>query len=120
MVTRQHLEVRLVPAVPTHPTPFPHRRGRLALSRPGLDLPSWLIPDGYRQYLGSDELADNGGAAGLDIYAGDDDLTDMNTVNETGKWAGRFLYRTHEQGTDGAVSVVRPVRARQPCPRRAS
>ena len=66
----------------------------------------WIIPDGFRQYHVSDEIDDLGGGGGLDIYAGVDDLTDMNTVNETGKWAGRFLYRTHEQDTNGAVSVV--------------
>jgi len=66
----------------------------------------FLIPQGYRQYLVSDETADLGGGAGLDIYAGADDLTDMNTTNETGKRAGRYLYRTHEVGNDGAVSVI--------------
>jgi secreted PhoX family phosphatase len=30
----------------------------------------------------------------------------MNTFNETGVHAGRFLYRTHETGTNGAVSVT--------------
>ena len=30
----------------------------------------------------------------------------MNTVNETGKQAGRYLYRTHEVDDLGAVSVV--------------
>jgi secreted PhoX family phosphatase len=43
----------------------------------------------------------------LDIYGdGVDDLTDMNTVNETGQQAGRYLYRTHEVGANGALSVV--------------
>lgn len=66
----------------------------------------WIIPDGFSQYLVSDEINDLGGGGGLDIYPGVDDLTDMNTVNETGKFAGRYLYRTHERGADGAVSVV--------------
>lgn len=57
------------------------------------------IPAGYTQTLLADETL-------LDIYAGADDLTDMNTVNETGRQAGRFLYRTHEVGSNGAVSVV--------------
>lgn len=65
----------------------------------------WIIPDGYRQYLISDEVADLGGGPGLDIYD-PDDLTDMITANETGKAAGRYLYRTHEVGSNGAVSVV--------------
>lgn len=34
------------------------------------------------------------------------DLWDMNTVNETGREPGRFLYRTHEIGAGAAVSVT--------------
>jgi secreted PhoX family phosphatase len=34
------------------------------------------------------------------------DVPDMNTLNENGPQAGRFLYRTHETGTNGAVSVT--------------
>jgi hypothetical protein len=65
----------------------------------------WVIPKGYKQYIVSDE-------SHLDIYPNASDLNDMNTVNETGKRAGRYLYRTHEvrPGADpylgGAVSVV--------------
>jgi hypothetical protein len=62
------------------------------------DMP-FKIPAGYRQYKVSDERD-------LDIYPGVDDLDDMNSVNETGKHAGRFLYRTHEVDNGGAVSVV--------------
>ena len=74
----------------------------------------WLIPEGYVQSIVSDE-------SGLDIYVGND-WNDMNTVNETGKQAGRYMYRTHEVrggatgddrnslrndgGSGGAVSVV--------------
>ena len=74
----------------------------------------WKIPEGYRQYIVSDE-------SDLDLYV-DSDWNDMNTVNETRKHAGRFLYRTHEVrpngpgddansvrndgGSGGAVSVV--------------
>ncbi len=36
--------------------------------------------------------------------AGFPDLSDMNTVNETGTQVGRFLYRTHETGSNAAVS----------------
>ncbi len=57
-----------------------------------------VVPEGYTQSLLMDET-------GLDIYAGDD-LTDMNTVNETGPHAGRYLYRTHEVDQNGALSVV--------------
>jgi hypothetical protein len=67
----------------------------------------WVIPQGYRQIIVSDESA-------LDIYAGMSDWGDMNTVNETKKHAGRYMYRTHEvrPGADlnafygGAVSVI--------------
>jgi uncharacterized protein len=34
------------------------------------------------------------------------DVPDMNTLNENGPEAGRFLYRTHETGSNGAVSVT--------------
>ena len=59
----------------------------------------FVIPNGFTQQLVVDETQ-------LDIYVGDDDLTDMNTVNETGPMAGRFLYRTHEVGSNGSLSVV--------------
>jgi hypothetical protein len=59
----------------------------------------FVIPTGYSQSLVVDE-------ATFDIYGGVADLTDMNTVNETGRWAGRYLYRTHEVGSNGSVSVV--------------
>jgi secreted PhoX family phosphatase len=60
----------------------------------------FVIPEGYTQQLLVDETT-------LDIYGGGiDDLTDMNTVNETGPKAGRYLYRTHEVGTNGSVSVI--------------
>lgn len=59
-----------------------------------------VAPEGFTQRLVADETA-------LDIYGGGtDDLTDMNTVNETGRHAGRYLYRTHEVGSNGALSVV--------------
>lgn len=59
-----------------------------------------IAPEGFTQELVMDET-------GLDIYGGGvDDLTDMNTVNETGPQAGRYLIRTHEVGANGAVSVV--------------
>lgn len=73
----------------------------------------WVIPAGFVQSIVSDENS-------LNIYVGND-WNDMNTVNETGKLAGRYLYRTHEVrakgddprnslridgGSGGAVSVV--------------
>jgi hypothetical protein len=63
----------------------------------------WKLPVGFTQAIVSDETD-------LNIYdGGRDDWHDMNTVNETGPQAGRFLYRTHEvRGVPegGAVSVV--------------
>ena len=63
-----------------------------------------LIPEGFVMFKVSDETD-------LNIYGTGDgrdpaDRTDMNTVNETGRQAGRFLYRTHEVDECGAVSVV--------------
>src|SRR4030065_378939 len=49
----------------------------------------WVIPKGYVQSIVSDE-------SDLDIYVAKD-WPDMNTVNETGKHARRYLYRTHEE-----------------------
>lgn len=79
-----------------------------------LNTTPWVIPEGYSQSIISDEND-------LNIYVGTD-WYDMNTVNETQKQAGRYLYRTHEvrggaigndgnslrvDGTSGgAVSVV--------------
>lgn len=34
------------------------------------------------------------------------DVPDMQTLNETGAHAGRYLYRTHELGSNGGVSVT--------------
>ena len=70
----------------------------------------WKLPKGFTQTVVSSE-------SDLNIYpAGRDDWNDMNTVNETGKMAGRYMYRTHEvrlgRGDDvvdaigGTVSVV--------------
>lgn len=66
----------------------------------------WKLPKGYIQKVVSNET-------NLNVYdGGRDDWPDMNTVNETGPMAGRFLYRTHElrfpgnQPVGGALSVV--------------
>ncbi|MGD9297872.1 MAG: DUF839 domain-containing protein, partial [Chromatiales bacterium] len=73
-----------------------------------LDTRPFMIPAGFSQRILSDETR-------LDIYRGND-WTDMQVLNETGKDAGRYLYRTHEvrrhndrlrDGREGgAVSVV--------------
>jgi sugar lactone lactonase YvrE len=67
----------------------------------------WIVPAGFTQSIVSDESA-------LNIYS-NNDWSDSNTVNETGKQLGRYLYRTHEVSprassletyTGGAISVV--------------
>lgn len=79
-----------------------------------IDMQPFLIPKGYQQRVVSSERD-------LNLYVGAD-MLDMNTVNETGKHAGRYLYRTHEVrpgvvgddrnalrvdgGSGGALSVV--------------
>jgi hypothetical protein len=75
---------------------------------PNIATEPWVVPEGYVQSIVSDEKA-------LDLYLAND-WNDMNTVNETGKRAGRYMYRTHEVrggnsaridgGSGGAVSVI--------------
>lgn len=88
------------PAAATGPMAFEPIAGS-AYSQMSTDWGEPLVaPEGFAQELVADETV-------LNIYDGTtDDLTDMNTVNETGRQAGRYLYRTHERGEDGAVSVV--------------
>ena len=60
----------------------------IAGSAYGQQSESWdtpfIIPEGFPQVKVSDETD-------LDIYVGQSGLDDMNTVNETGKQAGRYL-----------------------------
>lgn len=95
-------------------TPLPETAASTATPDP--DGP-FAVPTGYTQHLVSGETADRCGGDGLNIYGdGLDDWEDMNTVNETGRQAGRYLYRTHEVRLNsvpdatypagGAVSVV--------------
>lgn len=62
-----------------------------------VDIPvtPWIIPEGFMQAIISDET-------NLNIYVAND-WNDMNTVNETGKHAGRYMYRTHEVRPDSAT-----------------
>jgi hypothetical protein len=57
-------------------------------SDPSIPTQPWVIPQGFSQHIVSDE-------SNLNIYVAND-WNDMNTANETGKHAGRYLYRTHE------------------------
>ncbi len=63
----------------------------------------WVVPVGVQQSIVADERA-------LNIYDnGRDDWHDMLASNETGKDAGRYVYRTHEvydEPEGGAVSVI--------------
>lgn len=73
-----------------------------------IDTAPFLLPEGFQQRVVSSERD-------LNIYVGSD-MLDMNTLNETGEQAGRYLYRTHEVrggnaarvdgGNGGAVSVI--------------
>ena len=55
----------------------------------------FLLPAGYTQTV----LAREGDGGTLDLW-------DMHTQNETGPNAGRFIYRTHEIGANGQLSVT--------------
>jgi uncharacterized protein len=55
----------------------------------------FVLPAGYAQTV----IAREGDGGTLDLW-------DMNTQNETGPQTGRFLYRTHEIGANGQVSVT--------------
>lgn len=55
----------------------------------------FVLPPGYDQTV----IAREGDAGTLDLW-------DMNTLNETGPQAGRFLYRTHEIRANGQLSVT--------------
>ena len=59
----------------------------------------YVLPEGYSQSRVSDET-------GLDVYPGVDDLHDMNTQNETGPQAGRYLFNTYEVDSNGAIGVT--------------
>ena len=57
------------------------------------------LPAGYVQTIVADEIGDWGPLAGTGA-----DLPDMMVLNETGPHAGRYMYRTHEVGSNGAVT----------------
>jgi hypothetical protein len=60
-----------------------------------------LLPDGYTQTIITSER--DVGVQQAGTGAGN---FDMLTFNETGPDAGRYLYRTHETGTNGVLSVT--------------
>src|SRR5512145_618760 len=61
----------------------------------------FVLPAGYSQRILATQVADFTSVAGSG-----GDLPDMNTLNETGPEAGRYLYRTHETGSNGASTVT--------------
>ncbi len=78
---------------PTGPFQFTPLPTSTACTNGGDPLQPIVLPAGYTQALIASEPAFP-------------DLIDMNTQNETGPEAGRFLYRTHETPVNGAVSVT--------------
>ncbi|MED4227867.1 hypothetical protein [Neobacillus cucumis] len=52
-----------------------------------------VLPEGFQQTIIASEPN----------YGGN---SDMNTLNETGPEAGRYLYQTHEVGSNASVSVI--------------
>jgi uncharacterized protein len=61
----------------------------------------FVLPSGFKQTILATEIADFRPVAGAGA-----DLPDMMVLNETGPEAGRYLYRTHEVGSNGAVTVT--------------
>lgn len=61
----------------------------------------FVLPQGFTQAILADEQTDFLPVAGTGA-----NLPDMLTLNETGPEAGRYLYRTHEVGSNGAVTVT--------------
>ena len=61
----------------------------------------FVLPAGYTQRIIASEIDDFRPVAGSG-----GDLPDMITLNETGPHAGRYLYQTHEPGSNGAVTVT--------------
>ena len=58
------------------------------------------LPDGYKETI----LVRESEVAAQTGLGGSVDLFDMTTLNETGPYAGRYIYRTHEVGSNGAVT----------------
>jgi hypothetical protein len=61
----------------------------------------FIIAAGYTQTILADEIGDFAPVAGAS-----GNTPDMVTLNETGPHAGRYLYMTHEVGSNGAVTVL--------------
>jgi hypothetical protein len=73
-------------------TPLP---ASAACTNGGNPAQPFVLPAGYAQTI----IAGEGDGGTIDLW-------DMNTQNETGPAAGRFLYRAHETLNNGEVSVT--------------
>lgn len=73
-------------------TPLPNENA-CAPSSPATASAPFVLPPGYDQQVIASEPS----------YP---DVPDMQTENETGKEAGRYLYRAHETGSNAGVSVT--------------
>jgi hypothetical protein len=86
---------------------FDHLPSSAACVTPPATLPAFatyqpfVLPAGYSQTILFDEVGDFAPLAGAS-----GNLPDMHTFNETGPSAGRYLYRTHEVSSNGAVTVT--------------
>ncbi|MDX1811125.1 MAG: hypothetical protein R3240_04205, partial [Gammaproteobacteria bacterium] len=60
----------------------------LALISNASGKPLFVLPDGYQEEVIADEKK-------LNLFPGSD-WNDMMTLNESGKYPNRYLYRTHE------------------------
>ena len=76
-------------------TPTPTTLADLATYQP------FLLPEGYAQTIVTTERDPGLWNLGKGV-----DNFDMLTLNETGPHAGRYLYRTHEVGSNGSLSVT--------------
>ena len=61
----------------------------------------FVLPEGYSQRILATEVEDFRPVAGAGA-----DLPDMMTLNEGGPQPRRYMYRTHEVGSNGAVTVT--------------
>jgi uncharacterized protein len=92
------LDPRVAPGVADFdatPAPFDFiALGSSAVCTNGGDLNNLLqLPEGFTHSVIASEPS----------YA---DVPDMNTLNENGPQAGRYMYRTHEVGSNGSVSIT--------------
>jgi hypothetical protein len=64
------------------------------------------LPEGFSQEVLVQEMPFCDALTTLDAIPGQNDLTDMNSINETGAQVGRYLYRTQETSNETAALTV--------------